>query len=156
MITQFYDVECWPLTSVRLASDTPSLRSMSVPSDLQRGREVLLLALIRWAAMMRPFTEHNAVTSTTLGHFLSPGNNGCQQLSRISEKHRVQNDSNLHYQWVFSLKVSTDVWIILQSISTHFGNCQLIRYVVFSRELKGLQACASFSGVQMHVYRTGI
>lgn len=140
MKTQSYDVEGWPLTSVRLASDTPSLRSTSVPSDLQRGREVLL-ALIRWAAMMRPFTEHNAVTSTTLGYFLSPGNNGCQQLSRLSEKHRVQNNSNLHYQWVFSLKVSTDVWIILQSILTHFENCQLILCVVFSRE---------------HVYRTGI
>ncbi|TNN74063.1 hypothetical protein EYF80_015704 [Liparis tanakae] len=39
---------------MRLASDTPSLRSMSVPSDLQRGRETLLVvvvALIRWAAM---------------------------------------------------------------------------------------------------------
>lgn len=43
------------LTSARLASDTPSLRSMSVPSDLQRGREepLVLVALIRWAAMFR-------------------------------------------------------------------------------------------------------
>lgn len=42
------------LTSVRLASETASLRSMSVPSDLQRGREellVVMLALIRWDAM---------------------------------------------------------------------------------------------------------
>lgn len=43
----------WPLTSLRLAPVTPSLRSMSVPSDLQRGRMWLLLVtlMIRWAAM---------------------------------------------------------------------------------------------------------
>lgn len=51
----FYSLSHWPLTSVSVASDTLSLRSTSVPSDLQRGREVLLLltvALIRWAAML--------------------------------------------------------------------------------------------------------
>lgn len=45
--------EHWPLTSLRLAPVTPSLRSMSVPSDLQRGRMWLLFValMIRWAAM---------------------------------------------------------------------------------------------------------
>lgn len=41
------------MTSLRLAPVTPSLRSISVPSDLQRGRMWLLLVtlMIRWAAM---------------------------------------------------------------------------------------------------------
>lgn len=64
---------------MRLASDTDSLRSMSVPSDLQRGREELLvvLALIRWAAMfLNLFAVHRLVHSgSSVGYFwlwLSP------------------------------------------------------------------------------------
>lgn len=51
------------ITSARLASDTPSLRSMSVPSDLQRGREepVVVVALIRWAAMSKTAVLHQLV-----------------------------------------------------------------------------------------------
>lgn len=65
LVNSFYSLSSRPLTSVRLASDTPSVRSMSVPSDLQRGREVLLVvvALIRWAAMLRPVTVHQLVCS---------------------------------------------------------------------------------------------
>lgn len=44
---------------------------MSVPSDLQRGREVLLVvvALIRWAAMFGPLTTHQTVCSGGSGGF---------------------------------------------------------------------------------------
>lgn len=75
---------------MRLASDTPSLRSMSVPSDLQRGREALLLvvALIRWAAMFRPVTMHQPVFSGYCNGFpLSTGQVECQQPPMISERH---------------------------------------------------------------------
>lgn len=55
---------------------------MSVPSDLQRGREVLLLvvALIRWAAMVGPVTVQQPVCSGYANGFsLAGGKVGCQQ-----------------------------------------------------------------------------
>jgi hypothetical protein len=41
-----------PLTSLKLVSEKPSLRSIRVPSDLHRGRPLALAARIRWAAMV--------------------------------------------------------------------------------------------------------
>lgn len=76
------------MTSVRLDSDTPSLRSISVPSDLQRGREVMLVvvvALIRWAAMIGPFSVCKLVLSAYLGLPFADGQVKCQQPSMISK-----------------------------------------------------------------------
>lgn len=57
--------EHWPLTSLRLAPVTPSLRLMSVPSDLQRGRMWLLFValMIRWAAMAGTYHIIHSLTA---------------------------------------------------------------------------------------------
>lgn len=66
---------------------------MSVPSDLQRGREVLLVvvALIRWAAMVGPVTVHQPVCSGYSNVLINVacGQVGCQQPPMISERHRT-------------------------------------------------------------------
>lgn len=51
-----------PLTSVRVASVTPSLKSMRVPSDLQRGRAVLVVFFILWAAILSSFAAPSYFT----------------------------------------------------------------------------------------------
>lgn len=78
------------ITSARLASDTPSLRSMSVPSDLQRGREelvVVVVVLIRWAAMSKTAVLHELLLY--FFYFLLCVLLHSQQLSMIFERQKI-------------------------------------------------------------------
>lgn len=56
------------MTSLRLAPFTPSVRSMSVPSDLQRGRTWLLFVtlMIRWAAMAGSYCSIRSLAASHL------------------------------------------------------------------------------------------
>lgn len=100
-----------PLTSLRLASETDSLRSMSVPSDLHRGRAellVVILALIRWDAMFwlvrwAPANAFRLLRSATLGCGLT----GCQQPPIIPARHKYRNKHSMKTDINITFNLST-------------------------------------------------